>query len=262
MAGHDVPVIHFHGGKPTAKELEGYRDLGLKHLLVDLPTEPRDETLRRLDGLAAELAKLVALGSGAAEGLVGAEVLGGGLGVALEARPLVDRGGDRVQQPLERIEVAGRRGGQGLLDQVVARDVDRVDPVHRVGVRTQRPPARQPGVEAGEVEEQSARAASASPRAAWPRCAEERGVVDVVLLAAGRAVRRPAAWRTSASTSADRPSLARMPADHAASYCGRKTPSDSLRERDGLLGRRPRAAEAAPRRSRARFHSAITGWLP
>jgi probable F420-dependent oxidoreductase len=58
MAGQDVPVIHFHGGEPTAKELEGYRDLGLNHLLVDLPTEPRDETLRRLDGVQAELAKL------------------------------------------------------------------------------------------------------------------------------------------------------------------------------------------------------------
>ena len=58
VAGQDVPVIHFHGGEPTAKELEGYRDLGLNHLLVDLPTEPRDETLRRLDGVQAELAKI------------------------------------------------------------------------------------------------------------------------------------------------------------------------------------------------------------
>lgn len=58
VAGKDVPVIHFHGGKLTAKELEGYRDLGVEHLLVDLPTEPRDETLQRLDGLQAELAKL------------------------------------------------------------------------------------------------------------------------------------------------------------------------------------------------------------
>ena len=55
---HDVPVINFHGGEPTAKELEGYRELALDHLLVDLPTEPRDETLRRLDELQAEVAKL------------------------------------------------------------------------------------------------------------------------------------------------------------------------------------------------------------
>lgn len=58
VAGKDVPVIHFHGGKPAAKELEAYRKLGVEHLLVDLPTEPRDQTLQRLDGLQAELAKL------------------------------------------------------------------------------------------------------------------------------------------------------------------------------------------------------------
>lgn len=58
LVGQDVPVIHFHGGKATTAELEGYRDLGLQHVLVDLPTEPRDETLRRLDALQAEFAKL------------------------------------------------------------------------------------------------------------------------------------------------------------------------------------------------------------
>jgi len=58
VAGHDVPVIQFHGGEPTVKELDGYRELGVEHLLVDLPTEPRDETLRYLDELQAEFAKL------------------------------------------------------------------------------------------------------------------------------------------------------------------------------------------------------------
>ena len=58
VAGHDVPVINFHFGEPTAKEIEGYLPLGLEHLLVDLPTEPRDETLRRLDTLQAEFAQL------------------------------------------------------------------------------------------------------------------------------------------------------------------------------------------------------------
>jgi probable F420-dependent oxidoreductase len=58
VAGQDVPVINFHGGEPTAKELEGYVALGLEHLLVELPTEPRDQTLRRLDELQAEFAKL------------------------------------------------------------------------------------------------------------------------------------------------------------------------------------------------------------
>ena len=51
-------MISFHGGAPTAKELEGYLALGLEHLLVELPTEPRDETLRRLDELQAEFAQL------------------------------------------------------------------------------------------------------------------------------------------------------------------------------------------------------------
>jgi probable F420-dependent oxidoreductase len=58
VAGQDVPVISFHGGEPTAKELEGYVALGLEHLLVELPTEPRDQTLHRLDELQAEFAKL------------------------------------------------------------------------------------------------------------------------------------------------------------------------------------------------------------
>jgi probable F420-dependent oxidoreductase len=58
IADHDVPVINFHGGEPTAKELEAYLPLGLEQVLVDLPTEPRDETLRRLDELQAEFAKV------------------------------------------------------------------------------------------------------------------------------------------------------------------------------------------------------------
>jgi probable F420-dependent oxidoreductase len=59
VADHDVPVIHVHmGEEPEAKELEGYRDLGVDHVLVELPTEPRDETLRRLDRLQADFAKL------------------------------------------------------------------------------------------------------------------------------------------------------------------------------------------------------------
>ena len=58
VVDHDVPVITFHGGKPTAKEVEAYLPLGLEHLLVDLPTEPRDQTLRRLDNLQTEFAQL------------------------------------------------------------------------------------------------------------------------------------------------------------------------------------------------------------
>ena len=58
IAGPDVPVIHFHGGKPIAKDVEDYRHLGVEHVLVDLPTEPRDQTLRRLDELQTEFAQL------------------------------------------------------------------------------------------------------------------------------------------------------------------------------------------------------------
>jgi len=58
IAGPDVPVIHFHGGKPTAKDVGEYQRLGVGHVLVDLPTEPRDETLRRLDELQKEFAQL------------------------------------------------------------------------------------------------------------------------------------------------------------------------------------------------------------
>jgi probable F420-dependent oxidoreductase len=58
VAGDEVPVINVHMGKHTAKELEDYLQLGVEHVLVELPTEPRDETLRQLDELRAEFAKL------------------------------------------------------------------------------------------------------------------------------------------------------------------------------------------------------------
>ncbi len=58
MAGRDVPVIGSHIGQQTAKALEGYRELGIEHIAVELPTEPRDETLRRLDDLHTEFSRL------------------------------------------------------------------------------------------------------------------------------------------------------------------------------------------------------------
>jgi probable F420-dependent oxidoreductase len=58
VAGHDVPVINIHMGESTAKAVEGYRDIGVEHLLVELETEPRGETLRHLDELQAEFAKV------------------------------------------------------------------------------------------------------------------------------------------------------------------------------------------------------------
>ncbi len=57
-AGRDVPVINIHAGESTAKAVAGYRDIGVEHVLVELPTEPLDETLRHLDVLQAEFAKL------------------------------------------------------------------------------------------------------------------------------------------------------------------------------------------------------------
>jgi probable F420-dependent oxidoreductase len=59
VAGHDVPVIAAHLGEPTAKAVEGYREIGVHHVVFPLETAPRDETLRTLDELAAELAPLM-----------------------------------------------------------------------------------------------------------------------------------------------------------------------------------------------------------
>jgi probable F420-dependent oxidoreductase len=58
VAGQDVPVIVSHNGEQTAEGVEGYADLGVERVLLDLPTEPRDETLRRLDALQTEFAQL------------------------------------------------------------------------------------------------------------------------------------------------------------------------------------------------------------
>ncbi len=58
VAGPEVPVIASHVGKVTADVLAGYRALGIEHVTVELPTQPRDESLRRLDALHAEYAKL------------------------------------------------------------------------------------------------------------------------------------------------------------------------------------------------------------
>ena len=58
VAGHDVAVIACHNGEQTAKGVEGYPELGVERVLLDLPTEPRDQTLRRLDAMQAEIAQL------------------------------------------------------------------------------------------------------------------------------------------------------------------------------------------------------------
>lgn len=58
VAGREVPVINIHMGESTAKAVADYRDIGIEDVLVELPTEPRDETLRQLDELQAEFAKI------------------------------------------------------------------------------------------------------------------------------------------------------------------------------------------------------------
>jgi probable F420-dependent oxidoreductase len=58
LAGTDVPVIASHAGKVTADVLAGYRDLGIGHVTVELPTLSRDETLQRLDALHEVYAEL------------------------------------------------------------------------------------------------------------------------------------------------------------------------------------------------------------
>ena len=58
VAGADVPVTVCQEGEQTAKAIAGYQDLGVERVLLDLPTAPRDETLQRLDELAAEIAQL------------------------------------------------------------------------------------------------------------------------------------------------------------------------------------------------------------
>ena len=58
LAGADVRVTVCQWGDATAKDLAGYEPLGVERVLLELPSEPRDETLRKLDELAAELAPL------------------------------------------------------------------------------------------------------------------------------------------------------------------------------------------------------------
>ncbi len=43
----------------SANTAQGYAALGVKRVVIDLPTEPRDDTLRRLDRMAAEFATLI-----------------------------------------------------------------------------------------------------------------------------------------------------------------------------------------------------------
>ncbi len=71
----------------------------------------------------------------------------GGGGVVVEARALIERTGDGVQEAMVRREVADRGLGEGVLDEVVARDVKRVHAVHHVRVGRERRPAAEPAGE-------------------------------------------------------------------------------------------------------------------
>src|SRR4029078_12119811 len=83
---------------------------------------------------------------------------------------------------VDRLVVAAGGGGQRLFDQVVARDVERVDAVHRrgrlVGVGSQGGvPALSPRVVGGGVVEQRPRRVAVAAQGLGQR-AEERRVVD------------------------------------------------------------------------------------
>ncbi|SPM37261.1 Flavin-dependent oxidoreductase, luciferase family (includes alkanesulfonate monooxygenase SsuD and methylene tetrahydromethanopterin reductase) [Mycobacterium rhizamassiliense] len=58
VAGHDVPVIGVHMGDHTPADIAKYRQLDMEELLIELPTEPRDQTLRHLDALQPLIAEL------------------------------------------------------------------------------------------------------------------------------------------------------------------------------------------------------------
>ncbi|CAM4279241.1 Alkanal monooxygenase alpha chain [Mycobacterium basiliense] len=58
MAGGYVPVTVCQWGEVTPKDLAGYLPLGVERILLELPTEPRDDTLRYLDRLVTELDQL------------------------------------------------------------------------------------------------------------------------------------------------------------------------------------------------------------
>ncbi|GAB3013103.1 LLM class F420-dependent oxidoreductase [Mycobacterium bourgelatii] len=58
VAGADVRVTVCQWGEQTADGVAGYQALGVERVLLELPTAPRDETLRYLDAMAADLAQL------------------------------------------------------------------------------------------------------------------------------------------------------------------------------------------------------------
>src|ERR1700712_2385870 len=68
--------------------------------------------------------------SGTAERLVRPEVVRRGCGVPLQLWTSVVGRRGRFEESVKRSDVAGRRSGKRLLDEVVARDVDGIHPIH------------------------------------------------------------------------------------------------------------------------------------
>ncbi|GJO17800.1 LLM class F420-dependent oxidoreductase [Mycobacterium marinum] len=58
LAGEDVAVTVCLSDETKVSDLEGYLPLGVERVLLGLPTEPRDQTLRYLDQMESELVQL------------------------------------------------------------------------------------------------------------------------------------------------------------------------------------------------------------
>ena len=112
-AGHHRPATVIPGGQHAGLFQPGARDGA------------------RADGQRAPAARC----SGAAVGDVRGAARGRRAGVILQARPLIEGPGHRVEEAAERPHLTPRCLRERLLDAVVARDVDGVDPIHRRGHR-------------------------------------------------------------------------------------------------------------------------------
>lgn len=74
------------------------------------------------------------------------------------------------------MQVAASGGSQGFLYEVVAGNVDGIDPVHPVGVRAQGTPAISPGIERSHIRNKLPRRLRVAA-GRFAKAAEDRGVV-------------------------------------------------------------------------------------
>ena len=86
-----------------------------------MPPDERSAATALVRKPSLSFVRTCAPASGAAEGLVGPEHIGGWFGVALVVRPRYERVRDDVQEVAEGNEIAAAGGGECLLDEVVAR---------------------------------------------------------------------------------------------------------------------------------------------